>query len=448
MKKNYIIDTKTLLANPSCIDGFEDNIFIVTTATLQEINCKSNGTEEEMGNAKKICERLDELRQQGSLTEGVKTKNGGIVKVVPNISAGQYLPNGFTERTQDNQIIATCLYIAENSQRPTILVSNDLSMRVNASICAEKKHIDLGIESYRNTEVIDSGYTGHETIEISDPGLIDKLYKNGVTESPKEFIENEFITIKCGSQSAMSMYRNGELSLVKQKSLYGNIRPRNSMQTYAIEALTASPDDIPLVILSGPAGTAKTLLALANGVGETYGKQFGENGYYKMVLSRPNYISSDPGLGYLPGDLSEKMDPLIGPIYDNLQVILSQEENGREDQRNIQTYINDIFHSVIEVTALSYIRGRSLHYTYLMVDEAQNATRELIRDVITRAGEGTKVVLCGDPNQVDAVTLNEKNNGLVYAIETMKQSPLSAIIRFDKAQSTRSALAKEAIINM
>ena len=279
--------------------------------------------------------------------------------------------------------------------------------------------------------------------------MIDELYTNKTVAIPEglKLYENEFVTLHAGRQSGLSMARKGELHLVKEQTLYGGIRPLNQLQTYAIHALTAPPEEIPLVCLLGPAGTAKTFLSLAAGLTDTYARAAGgESRYYKILASRPNNLTSDPGIGYLPGDMNEKMGPLLSPLYDNMESIL--QDKGNIDRRNIQTHVDDIFDSVIEITALSYIRGRSLRNTYVFCDEAQNASRNLIKDLITRAGIGTKIVLCGDPDQVDAPHLDSKNNGLVYAVDKMKDSPYSAIVKFDAGKSVRSPLAKDAIQRM
>lgn len=445
MQKIYVLDTNILLTEPSSmVEGFDDNIVVITDTTLQELDAKKTAPGETGANAREACRILDEMREQGDLITGTPNKNGGLLRIQINGASSDNLPHDFSIDKADNRIIAACISIADKSDKPVILVTNDALMRVAATVCAKHKNVNLDIQSYRNTEV-ETSYAGYSEIEVAGD-LINALYQDKQVAIPEgsKFYENEFVTLHAGSQSGMTIARNGMLSLVKEQTLYGGIRPMNQLQTYAMHALEAPPEEIPLVCLLGPAGTAKTFLSLAAGLTDTYASAVGaDSRYYKMLVSRPNNMTSDPGIGYLPGDMNEKMEPLLSPLYDNMESILL--DKGNVDRRHIQAHVNDIFESIIEITALSYIRGRTLRNTYLFVDEAQNASRSLVKDIISRAGYGTKVVLCGDPDQVDSPHLDSKNNGLVYAVSKMKSSPLCAIVRFDASKSVRSPLAKDAI---
>jgi len=448
MQKIYVLDTNILLAEPSSmVEGFDDNIVIITDTTLQELDAKKSSHGETGANAREACRILDDLRARGDLVAGVKNENNGLLRIYTNEIRKESLPYDFSLDKADNRIIAACISIAADSNEPVILVTNDSLMRVAATVCAKYRDVELDVQSYKNTEV-ETAYTGYSEIEV-DGDLINALYKDKKVAIPEgiRFYENEFVTLRSGSQSGLSIARNGMLSLVKEQALYGGIRPMNQLQTYAMHALKAPPEEIPLVCLVGPAGTAKTFLSLAAGLDDTYASAAGgESRYYKMLVSRPNNLTSDPGIGYLPGDMNEKMEPLLAPLYDNLESMLL--DKGNTDRRHVQRQVDDIFESVIEITALSYIRGRTLRNTYVIVDESQNSTRQLVRDIVSRAGDGTKIVLCGDPDQVDAPNLDSKNNGLVYAISRMKASPLCAIVRFDASKSVRSPLAKDAIQRM
>lgn len=448
MTKKYVLDTNIILADPSSmIDGFEDNIVILTDTTIQELDNKKNAPGEVGVKAREASHILDDMRAQGDLVAGVPNRAGGVLQVQINGAERDNIPNNFSIDKPDNRIIAACITIAKTSDVPVVLVTNDTLMRVNATICAKHANVSLGVESYKNTES-DTGYAGYSEIDVSGD-VIDELYRNKEADIPDglSFLENEFVTLHAGKQSGLSMARKGKLHLVKDQSLYGGIKPLNQLQTYAIHALKASPEEIPLVCLLGPAGTAKTFLSIAAGLDDTYASAVGgDSRYYKMLVSRPNNLTSDPGIGYLPGDMNEKMEPLLAPLYDNMESILLNK--GVSDRRQIATQVDDIFASIVEITALSYIRGRTLRNTYVFCDEAQNASRNLIKDLITRAGSGTKIVLCGDPDQVDAPHLDAKNNGLVYAVDMMKESPYSAVVKFDSTKSVRSPLAKDAIQRM
>ena len=448
MQKKYVLDTNIILTDPKAMsEGFEDNIVIITDTTLQELDSKKSALGEVGVKAREACRILDEYSELGDLVKGVKNKSGGLLQIQINEADKANLPSDYSLTKPDNRIIAASISLAKNSEQPVVLVSNDVLMRVNANICAKYANADLGVQTYKNTEV-DTDYTGYIETDVAG-SVIDSLYKDKVIDVPDglKLFENEFVTLHAGKQSGLSMYKKGKLHLVKEQTLYGGIRPMNQLQVYAIHALLAPPEEIPLVCLLGPAGTAKTFLSLAAGLDETYASAAGgDSRYYKMLVSRPNNLTSDPGIGYLPGDMNEKMEPLLAPLYDNMESLLL--EKGNSDRKQIQIHVEDIFESIIEITALSYIRGRTLRNTYVFCDEAQNATRNLIKDLITRAGVGTKIVLCGDPDQVDAPHLDKKNNGLVYAVDKMKDSPYSAIIKFDASKSVRSQLAKDAIQRM
>ena len=448
MRKIYILDTNIVLSAPRAMtDGFDDNTVVLTGTTVQELDSKKIAPGETRTNVREACRILDELRLKGDLIAGVKTKAGGTVKISLDKVSRENLPSEFDIEKADNRIISAALAIAKSAAEPVILVTNKPLMRVNATLCARHAGVALGVESYRNTEV-ETDYTGYTEADV--PGqLIDELYKNKTCDIPPglELYENEYITLHSGSQSGLAIARKGRLHLVRTQPLYGGIKPLNVLQTCAIHALQAPAEEIPLVLLLGPAGTAKTFLSLAAGLGDTYASAVGgESRYYKMLVSRPNNLSSDPGIGYLPGDMDDKMGPLLAPLYDNMESLLM--EKGSTDHNQIRTHVEDIFETIIEITALSYIRGRTLRNTYVICDEAQNASRTLIRDLVTRAGVGTKIVLCGDPDQVDAPNLDAKNNGLVFAADRMQGSSSCAIIRFSEKQSVRSALAKNAIIRM
>lgn len=448
MVKNYLFDTSILLQGPSeAIYGFQDNNIWICGTTLQEIDQKKTHLGEVGYYAREAARILDGLRSQGSLVDGIELPNGGHLYVEPDGVKPDLLPDGFSLAVADNRIISTCKYLnaTKCKDSPVILLTNDISMRVNASICGVR------VESVRNDRIEQSNYKGHKEM-IASPDRIDSLYANGIIEASEEendvFYENEFVTLKAGDQkSGLAIYKNGCLRLVKPQTLFGGVRPLNRMQTFAIYALMAPVEEIPLVILQGPAGTAKTFLALAAGLSQVALEQYdGSERYDKLLISRPNAGNADPGFGYLPGSLDEKMAPLLASYTDNLEAILRGRSGERENSRQIQYEASDLFDSgSIEICPLNYIRGRSLMNSYIICDEAQNATKSLIRDVVTRAGKNSKVIVTGDENQVDAPTLDRYNNGLVYLIKRMQGNPLAAIVKFDEQSCVRSPLAEAAI---
>lgn len=452
MVKAYILDTNILLDSPRAIFGFDDNTVIITGTTLQELDSKKTAPGELGFNARETCRIIEKLRLKGDLTAGVPMDNAGVFKVILN--AGQWhMPSGYSEDKPDNQIINTVLDIKKNQGHmfnQVILVTNDTSMRINASVCAAACGFSDFVESYRNDHVSSAEmYTGKRELQVSKEA-IDYIYKNKMLPPEAIFrgdipepVENEFFILQSDQSSALAVYRNHELKLIDTKTLHPcHVQPKNASQTFALWALMQPVEEIPFVILKGPAGTAKTFLSLAAGLDQTYDSKTHRS--YDSVLISRNNVMADADFGYLPGELEDKMNPLLAPFFDNFESLLRG--NSDEDRECISRQIEDMIDSgVIEICALAYMRGRSITNKFLIVDETQNATRSQIRDIITRAGSGCKIVICGDPEQIDAHNLDKLNNGLVFASEKMKGSPVCAQISFTEEESVRSELAKEAI---
>ena len=456
MKKYFVLDTRILLTDADNIFGFDDNYVILTGTTLQELDRYCS---EETGigsslkyNAIKCCHYLDELRERGDLLNGVPINDGGTIFIEPNGVRKDYLPSGYSLESPDNRIISTCVFLNKYSHRfmndriQVILVTNNTSMRVNAAICGIK------VENYRNDIVEDSGYTGYTQIDIPDEMLTD-FHKNGwlpdITD--KHLYENEFVALMGGGHPAgYAIVKNGALKNITMDPtpLFGWIKAMNDRQRYALYALTRPASEIPLVILKGPAGTAKTFLSLAVGLNDILShKRKKDRTYNKILISRPSSHAFS-GIGFLQGGIEGKLSPLLAGYFDNMEIILGGADDELEPEQ-VQVRIDDMMESkTIEIIALDFIRGRSLINSIVICDEAQNATGTLIRDVITRAGRNTKVVICGDTSQIDAMHLDRRNNGLAFAIETMKGSPNTAIIEFLEEDSVRSPLAAEAIKRM
>lgn len=452
MVKAYILDTNILLDSPRAIFGFDDNTVIITGTTLQELDSKKTAPGELGFNARETCRIIEKLRLKGDLTAGVPMDNGGVFKVILN--AGQWhMPSDYSGDKPDNQIINTVLDIKKNQGHmfnQVVLVTNDTSMRINASVCAAACGFSDFVESYRNDHVSSAEmYTGKRELQVSKEA-IDYIYKNKMLPPEAIFrgdipepVENEFFILQSDQSSALAVYRNHELKLIDTKTLHPcHVQPKNASQTFALWALMQPVEEIPFVILKGPAGTAKTFLSLAAGLDQTYDSKTHRS--YDSVLISRNNVMADADFGYLPGELEDKMNPLLAPFFDNLESLLRG--NSDEDRECISRQIEDMIDSgVIEICALAYMRGRSITNKFLIVDETQNATRSQIRDIITRAGAGCKIVICGDPEQIDAHNLDKLNNGLVFASEKMKGSPVCAQISFTEEESVRSELAKEAI---
>lgn len=436
--KNYVLDTNILLNSPNSILGFEENNVWLTGTTMQELDMKKTAPGEIGFNARNAIRLIESYREKGNLNTGVCLENGGKLIIEPDGVKKEYLPEGFSLNSPDNRIISSVIHLKNSLNENVILISNDVSMRINASICG------VNVESYRNEHICDADYTGWREIEV-DKEILNELFRNKQCEiNIPDAVENEFFILKSGQASALAIYRNGLLEPIMNKCVYG-VTPKNVVQKFALHALTAPVEDMPFVILKGEAGTAKTFLSLAAGLEQLYENNKGRYTKYDKVLITRNNITSDAEFGFLPGDIDEKMTPLLAPFYDNLESIIRGKHTD-ESNESIQMQIDDLFSTgMIKVCPLAYMRGRSITHSYLIVDEAQNSTRSQMRDIITRAGKGTKIVICGDPKQIDNHMLDRYNNGLVFAAERMKGSSLAAQISFSSKESVRSPLASEAL---
>ena len=477
MVKNYLLDTNILMSNPNALFNFEDNHIWLCGTVLQELDKHKNDVGERGYNAREsirnikniVGDALDTPKNYKSMTDDEKAKlleeRLNLVRKVGfeiNDSKGRLffepdgvdavnLPKGYDINLPDNRIISSCMHMNNSYLRdnPVTLLTNDASLFVNALVCG------VNADSIRNEEVEYIGYSGHIDIEIADWNIIEAIHKDKqieansipeIAELNYPLYENQFVTLTCGNMCALTVYQYGFIKKIEDITVHGNIKPLNKMQHYAMWALT-NPD-IPLVILEGPAGTSKTFASLACGLHQLgIGNKRDECEIYDRVLiSRPNAKTSDADFGYLPGTLAEKMSPLVASYMDNLEVILGDKTTPISETRRVIE--NMMFGRFIELCPLYSIRGRSINNAYLICDEAQNASKKLIKDVVTRPSQNTKVIIAGDPSQVDNVSLDKRNNGLVYAKDCMKGSPLCAIIRFEPDNCVRSPLAEEAIKRM
>ena len=449
MIKNYMLDTNILLENANSIYGFEDNNVWICGTTLQELDSKKTAPGELGYNAREACRILDSLRSEGDLVKGVKLPNKGKLLVEPDGVSSDNLPQGYSIDVPDNRIISSCIHLnATRCKRShIILLTNDISMRVNASICNVK------VEGVRNDRVGEVEYTGRRNVDTSSD-VINALYREKMID--KDHIDagddplkrNEFLTLRCGSQSALAVYYHDKIELINESelTLFGGVKPRNEQQKFLAWALTRGVSNIPLIIVIGPAGCGKTYMSLAAGLSQTRFEQDDTGAYRRILLAKPNTAAQDPGYGYLPGDLDEKMAPVLAPFYDNLEALLTA--HGEEVHSQVKMQIDDMFDSgALEACALSYIRGRSLANSFMIADECQNASRTLIRDIITRVSSSALCVM-GDLSQIDNPRLDKYTSGLAYAYDKWIDSDIAVTLRMDETASVRSKLAKEALIRM
>ncbi len=430
--KLFVLDTNVILHDSGCIRNFEENDVAIPITVLEELDQFKRGNEDIHFQAREFLRRIDVLTGDVLSAAGSPLGEGlGSIRVVLGGSPQDRLHESFLQDTPDHRILRTTLALQqEQAPRQVILVSKDTNLRMKA------KSLGLRAQDYTSDKVqgFDKLYTGKRTIEGIESGVIDQLYASGGVlpvaqlslEQPP--LANENFVLRNGSKSALATFRRHDSAFhrVEKLTCYG-ITPRNSEQSFALKALM--DDDIKLVTLAGTAGTGKTLLALAAAL-ECRQR------YRQIMLARPVVPLSNRDLGFLPGDISDKLDPYMQPLYDNLTVIRHQ--CGEETQAAQR--INEMRESEkLMITPLAYIRGRSLQRMFFIVDEAQNLTPHEVKTIITRAGEGTKIVFTGDVAQIDQPYLDALSNGLSYLIHRMMGQPIYAHVTLEKGE--RSALA-------
>jgi PhoH-like ATPase len=430
--KLFVLDTNVILHDSGCIRNFEENDVAIPITVLEELDQFKRGNEDIHFQAREFLRRIDALTGDVLSAAGSPLGTGlGSIRVVLGGSARDLLHESFLQDTPDHRILRTTLALQQElAPRSVILVSKDTNLRMKA------KSLGLRAQDYTSDKVqgFDKLYTGRRTVEGIASEVIDELYASGgvlpAARLPLEQppLPNENFVLRNGSKSALATFRRADASFhrVEKQTCYG-ITPRNAEQSFALRALM--DDDIKLVTLSGTAGTGKTLLALAAAL-ECRQK------YRQILLARPVVPLSNRDLGFLPGDIADKLDPYMQPLYDNLTVIRHQ---CGEDTQAAKRIVDMRESEKLMITPLAYIRGRSLQRMFFIVDEAQNLTPHEVKTIITRAGEGTKIVFTGDVAQIDQPYLDALSNGLSYLIHRMTGQPIYAHVTLEKGE--RSALA-------
>jgi PhoH-like ATPase len=434
MKKSFVLDTNVILHDSGCIHQFKDNDIFIPITVIEELDKFKKGNNVINCNARDFLRTLDALSSDKIFNGGVPLENGaGSISIRLDTRLDPILKENFNDITPDIRILNIAYSIArENDFKNVVFVTKDVNLRLKA------RSIGLKTENYNSqfVENLSDMYTGLKVVENISSEVLDELYQKPYeTEITRlgenlEFFANENVVLKNGSTSALAFFDGSSrtIKLIQPKICHG-IKPRNSEQTFALNAML-NPD-ISLVTISGKAGTGKTLLALAAALAK---KQC----YRQIFIARPVVPLSNKDLGFLPGDLASKLDPYMQPLYDNLSVIQNQfNENGGFNGKKIRELIEE---EKIVITPISYIRGRSIVRVFFIVDEAQNLTPHEVKTIITRAGEGTKIVFAGDIFQIDHPYLDSQTNGLAYIIEKMKGQKLYAHINLEKGE--RSELAE------
>ncbi|MDO5666108.1 MAG: PhoH family protein [Bacteroidia bacterium] len=432
-KKNFIIDTNVILHDYSFIENFEENDIYIPFVVLEELDKFKKGNEQINFNARAFVRELDLITDDNLFKQGADLGVGrGKLYIVNSSKTHDKIESAFPERSNDNRILSTVLDITEKHPKmKSILVTKDINLRMKA------RSLGILVEDYINDKVIDIDVFGHgeQIVEGINPDLIDKIYAQPTGVDIDEFtfenplIPNDSFVLKSERNSVLARYNPFTQKVIRvDKEASFGITPRNAEQTFALGVL--NDPDIKLVGITGKAGTGKTLLALAAAMKQS--KQ-----YNQILLARPIVSLSNKDLGYLPGDEKQKIAPYMQPLFDNLNVIKSQLGPNSAELRTIDEMQKS---GKLEIEALAFIRGRSLSETYCIIDEAQNLTPHEVKTIITRAGEGTKMIFTGDLQQIDSPYLDSQSNGLAYMIDKMKGQHVFAHVNLVKGE--RSELSE------
>ena len=429
LTKIFVLDTNVILHDATCIHHFEDNEVVIPISVLEELDQFKRGNEQIHFNARDFLRSLDDLSTGSDDSE--LNKGDGKIRVVVNHNWHPDVEASFQDDCPDHRII-NCAYKLhiDNPSREIILVTKDTNMRLKS------RSLGLSAEDYSRDAIEDVSqvYTGSRLVEDVGGDEIDTLYASygidvGDINSVIDPLPNENFILRNGQKSILATFDPFEKKVIRvDKPMAYGIKPRNAEQSFALHMLM--DNRIQLVTLSGKAGTGKTLLALAAALEL-------RSDFRQIFLARPIVPLSNRDLGFLPGDIQSKLDPYMQPLFDNLSVIRHQFKSN--DKRSIK--INEMLeHDKLLITPLAYIRGRSLQKAFFIVDEAQNLTPHEVKTVITRAGEGTKVIFTGDIYQIDHPYLDKRSNGLTYLISRMKGQEVFAHINLEKGE--RSELAE------
>ena len=434
MKKTFILDTNVLLHDVNCLHAFEDNDIIIPMAVIEELDSFKNEGDTRGKNARMVSRALDALRDQGRLNEGVKLPTGGTLKI--ELDKPNVLPSSLTRTNADNSIlnIAYTLSKKEGSYKknaaPVFVVTKDINMRLKAEA------LGLAAQDYTSDKVnVNELYTGMAESEV-DGAQIDQFYKEKqLALDPQLYMPNQFVILKTNDGSKKSaigrVSNDGKFilhPLSSQEPVAWGIKPLNKEQRFAMELLL--DDSLDIVTLVGTAGTGKTLITLATGLQRT----MDENAYRRLVVCR-SIVPVGKDLGFLPGTKEEKLEAWMGAIYDNL-AFLADRKNPDEGEEKAHYLLDS---GKIEIASVTHMRGRSLPNQYMIVDDAQNLTPHEMKTILTRAGEGTKVVVTGDPYQIDTPYLDVESNGLTYLVDRLKGQASYGHITFTKTERSRLA---------
>ena len=428
--KIFVLDTSVILYDVGVLDRLQEHDVAIPITVLEELDGFKKGKNVLSHNAREFIRRLDKMSGDHDLREWLPLngpERGNLCVISDEGVSSERELTGLTARSNDHRILGSALKMMKGEpDRAVVLISKDINLRVKA------RALGLIAEDYESVQVknVEELYSGVSTCDVGED-LLDRLYTDYAVPREQlpenEYPPNHYLILKSNSGSALaSCGRNGHVELLRKQPAYG-ITPRNAEQVFAMSAVLDS--DIPLVSLTGAAGTGKTLLALAGALER-------RSDYRQILLARPVVPLSNRDLGYLPGDVDSKISPYMQPLWDNLGVIRGSFKDGSPDARRLDEMVEL---GKLQIAPLAYIRGRSISRCLFIIDEAQNLTPHEIKTVITRAGEGTKVIFTGDIFQIDTPYLDAQSNGLSYLIDKMRGHELYAHVNLVKGE--RSDLA-------
>jgi PhoH-like ATPase len=431
LRKAFILDTNVLLFDPHAVHKFGNNDVVIPIVVVEEIDRFKKEMSENGRHARMFSRMIDELRSEGELSKGVKLPTGGLLSV--EFEAGHPLPADLPMDKADNRMLALAMALKkEQPKRPVIFVTKDANLRIKADA------LGVTAEDFEPSSVEpDQLYSGTSALSV-DGHLVDEFYsakRLAYQPTGERLRPNQYVILKDSANpnhTAMGRYSR-ELDcivpLLKPVEGLWGIFPKNAEQAFAMDALLN--DDIKLVSLVGKAGTGKTLMAIAAGLVKTVD----EGVFSRLLVSRPVFpLGKD--IGFLPGDIEEKLNPWMQPIYDNVDFLFGA--TGSKGRRGAGKGCQELMNQgLLQIEPLTYIRGRTIPSQYLIVDESQNLTPHEIKTIVTRAGDGTKIILTGDSFQIDNPYVDSANNGLVYLVDRFKDESISAHITLSKGERSK-----------
>jgi PhoH-like ATPase len=437
MKKTFVLDTNVLLHDPVSMLRFQDNDVILPMTVIEELDRFKKQPEMTGRNARQVSRTLDEMREEGHLTSGIPINGGGgsLRVALCRSETLHELPLELVGDRGDNAILAVALELRRHCNSPVVLVSKDINLRIKADA------LGLVAEDYKTDKVdVDELYTGTAEVLV-ESDQINQLFKQGSVTLAGTFFANQALTLVDARNPAHTALATVDghgkvIPLTKlSRSGVSRVQARNREQSFAFDLLLR--DSIALVTLVGKAGTGKTLLAIAAGLQKVADERL----YSRLLISRP-VVPMGRDIGYLPGDVNEKLTPWMQPLYDNFDLIMGTQDTAEKPNHWRRGHEELIEMGLLQIEPLTYIRGRTIPKQFLVVDEAQNLTPHEVKTILTRAGEGTKVILTGDPDQIDNPYVDAASNGLTYVVERFKHEPLAGHITLCKGE--RSDLAERA----